>query len=472
MGIGVSGLMSGLDTDSIISKLMEIERRPIVQLQKKEAAYQAKITALGIVKSAMSDLQSAVESLKNSDNFISYSASSSNTDILTVSADNNVIPGTFNIVVSQLAKEQHVRSSAFSSSDAGIGTGTLSIKVGNGENVDIKITTANNTLSGIAQAINDSNADVTATVINDGNGNYYLTLQSKKTGANNNITFTVQDDDGNNEDSSGLSSLYTDPTTHSLTETQAAQNAKLKVNGIDIERSVNEISDLIDGLTINLKSADLSKTVTVTTSKEYNGLTAKIQNFVDKYNALIDTLNEQTSYDQTTKQAATLLGDSTVSRISLNLSNTIYDTVDNVDPSVNTLNKLGISIDENGHLNFDSTKLNDAIEKHTDDVIKFFTSTDTNNEGFAVKLSNFLDGYLKNNTGILSAKTDGLQKSIDRIEEQIESINNRLIKREENLRHQFNSLENLLAQFQETSGQLEQQLLSIKNLNAQISKSK
>lgn len=472
MGIGVSGLMSGLDTDSIIQKLMDLDRRPIIQLQKKEANYQAKITALGMVKSSMSDLQSAVEALKDSDNFISYSASSSDTDILTVSAGDDVNPGTFNIVVSQLATAQQVRSAEFSGYDVEVGTGTLTIQVGSGQSVDITIDDTNNTLAGIAQAINESDADVNAAVIGDGNGNYYLTLQSKETGASNTISLSIQDDDGNNDDTSGLSSLYTDPTTHSLTETQSAQNAELSINGISIERSSNEIDDLIDGVTIDLKSADPTKTVTVTSSKGYGGLTRRLQDFVEKYNSLIDTLKQQTAYDPVNKKGATLMGDSTVSRIELSLSNMIYSTVNDIDNSVNSLSKLGISIDENGHLSLDTSKLNDAMENHPDDVITFFTSTESGNEGFAVKFYDFLDGYLKSSTGIISSKTDGLQKSIDRIEDQIERINDRLAKREENLRHQFNALEDLLAQFQQTSGQLEQQLSNIRNLNAQIAKSR
>ncbi len=472
MGIGVSGLMSGLDTDSIISQLMDLERRPIVQLQQKEAGYQAKITALGLVKSAMSELKASIEPLKDSDDFISYTATSTNSDILSVSASDNVQPGNYNITVSQLASAQQVRSAGFSSSDVAVGTGTLTIQVGSGQAVDIEITQDNNTLSGIAQAINESDAGVTAGVINDGSGNYYLTLQAKETGAANTISLTMNDGDGDNTDAAGLSSLYTDPSAQELTETQAAANAQLTVNGIAVERSNNKIDDLIEGVSITLKSADPSTTVTVSASKNYGGLTSKVKSFIESYNSLVDTLSEQTKYDPATKQAGTLLGDSSVSRIGSALSRMLYEGVDGVDPDVNSLSKLGIEIDENGHLSLDSDKLQQAMKDHPDDVIKFFTSDETGNEGIAVKLENFLDGYLQSSTGILSAKTDGLQKSIDRIEDQIQHINDRLVMREANLRHQFNALEDLLAQYQQTSGQLDQQLASIKNLNAQISKSK
>ena len=472
MGLGVSGLMSGLDTDSIISKLMDLERRPILQLQKKEAGYQAKITALGQVKSAMSDLKSAVEALKKSDGFMSYSATSSDTDILEVSAGDDVVPGNYNITVSQLASAQSVRSAAFGSSDAVVGTGTLTIQVGSGSAVNIEIDSEHNTLSDIAQAINESDAEVTAGVINDGSGNFYLTLQSQKTGTENTISLTMQDDDGSNTDSAGLSSLYADPASQALTETQAAANAQLTVNGISVERSSNEISDLVDGLTINLKSADTSKTVTVSTSKDFGGIKNKLESFVKSYNALIDTLKQQTGYNAATKQGGTLLGDSTVSRIGLGLSRMVYETVEGIDKSVNSLSKLGIEMDDTGHLSLDTGKLTKAMETHPDDVATFFTSDETGNEGIAVRLSNMLDGYLKGSTGIFSAKMDGLQKSIDKIEDQIERINDRLAKREENLRHQFNTLEDLLAQFQQTSGQLDQQLTAIKNLNSQIAKSR
>ncbi len=472
MGIGVSGLMSGLDTDSIISKLMDLERRPIMLLQQKEAGYQAKITALGMVKSAMAELKSAVEALKDSDDFLSYTASSSNSDILTVSAGDDVLPGSYNITVSRLASAQQIRGAAFTGSDAEVGTGTISIQVGSGDAVDIEISEDNNTLAGIAQAINEAEAGVTAGVINDGNGNYYLTLQADKTGADNTISVTIADDDGDSSDSSGLSALYTDPSAGTFTETQAAANAELSINGIAVERSTNEIDDLIEGMTITLKSAEPSESVSVTSSKNYNGLTGKLNDFVEKYNALVDTLKEQTAYNAATGQKGTLLGDSTVSRINLSLSRMIYESVDGVDSSVNSLSRLGIEMDDSGHLSLDTGKLTSAMEEHPDDVARFFSSDEDGSKGIALRLYDFLDGYLKGSTGILSAKTDGLQKSIDKIEDQIERIEFRLAKREENLRHQFNTLEDLMLQFQQTSSQLDQQLSSLANLRAYISKGK
>ena len=470
MGIGVSGLMSGLDTDSIVSQLMSVERRPVMLLQQKEAAYQAKITAIGVVKSALSDLQKSVADLKSPDGFINFDTDSSNTDILEASVDGDVQIGTYNITVQSLASEQHLRGAAFTASDTEVGTGTLTIQVGSNDAVDIEIDSEHNTLEGITQAINDADAGITAGIIYDGT-HYYLTLQGHETGTDNTISITMQDDDGSSSDNAGLSAIYTDPSTQSFTETRAATNAVLTVNGIpNIERSSNTFTDLIDGISITLNEADATKPVTVTTSKNYSGLTKKLNGFIEKYNEAIDTVSKQTAYNGEGAAAGTLLGDSSISRISRSLSGMIYETVIGVDDSVNSLSKLGIEIDNDGHLSLDADKLNKAMDETPNEVISFFTSTDEGKEGFAVKLDNFLDGYLKSQTGILSSKEDGLKDSVDDIEEQIESMNIRFDKREENLRKQFLNLELMMAQFQDTAARLEQQLASISNLNTYIAK--
>jgi hypothetical protein len=161
----------------------------------------------------------------------------------------------------------------------------------------------------------------------------------------------------------------------SLAAARAAANAVLTVNGIEnIQRSSNAIDDLVEGITITLKDADPTKTVSITSSKSYNGLTKKLDSFVKSYNALIDTLAEQTAYNGDKAANGMLLGDSTVSRIAQSLSSMIYQGVDGVDSSVNSLSKLGIEIDDSGHLSLDKGKVTSAMEEHPEDVVKFFTS--------------------------------------------------------------------------------------------------
>ncbi len=470
MGIGVSGLMSGLDTDSIISKLMELERRPILLLQSREASFQSKISAIGTLKGALSEFQSAVSDLKDSDNYQSYTASSSDRDVLTATASSDASSGTYQIEVTNLAQAQYLRSSAFSSSDSAVGTGTITIQVGSSSAVDIEINSENNTLSGIARAINSADVDVTASVIDDGNGNYYLTLASNETGTDNTITFTVTDDDGNNDDTSGLSSLYTDPANHTLTETQAAENAQLTINGITVERSSNSISDLIKGVTIELNSESAGNTVTLEVSRNFSSIVSKIRGFVDKYNSLVDTFSNLQKYNKATKEAGTLLGDSTTSEIRYRLQTMLHNQVEGVSDDVNGLSRLGVEVDSEGKLSLDESTLTDSLENHLSDVIDFFTKDENGVEGFAVQFDEVLDSYLNSYDGVLKAKQDGLQASIDRIEDQIDRINDRLSQREKHLKDQFDALEQLLAQYQQTSGFLDQQLASLSRLSSSSEK--
>ena len=142
--------------------------------------------------------------------------------------------------------------------------------------------------------------------------------------------------------------------------------------------------------------------------------------------------------------------------------------MDGVASEVNSLSRLGIEVDRTGKLSLDTSVLSTALEEHREDVVTLFTKDEDGNEGIALRFDNLLDSYLKGSTGLIATKEEGLQSSIDRIGDQIERINLRLSKREDNLRRQFETLEVLLAGFQATSTALTQQLDNLSNLTASI----
>lgn len=473
MAIGVGGLMSGLDTNSIITQMMQLERRPILLLQNKEAGIQARISALGSLKSGLSGLQTATVALKSASGFSAMQATSGNTTVLTATASSSAMAGNYQVEVSILAKAQQVRSSAFAASDTDVGTGVLTITVGSGTPVNITIGVADDhTLAGIAAAINDAEAGVTAGVVNDGSGNYYLTLSAGETGTANTISLSIDDDDLVDNDAAGLSKLYNDPVTGTMFETQAAANAALLVNGIPVTRSGNTISDLIDGVTLTLKQADAGNPFELVVARDNATVSANIKSFVTKYNSLVDTLKALSGYDAATKQGGILQGDSLTRQAQSQVRDFIHRQFGDSGQAVRRLNDLGLSVDEDGKLSLDETTLDSALADNRAAVETFFTSTVSGSEGFAVQLDTTLDGYLQSDTGLLAAKEEGLQSSVKQIANQVERIELRLIKREEVLRRQFESLENLMAQFNSTSGALEQQLESLANLNANIAKRK
>ncbi len=467
MTIGVGGLVSGLDTESIIAQMMALERRPAVLLEGREADFKAKISALGTLKGGLVALQTAAASLGDANGFVSFAATSGNSSVLSAEASADATAGTYQVEVAALATAQQLSSTDFASSTVDVGTGTLTLQVGNGTAFDVVIDSSNQTLAGIASAINGAGTDITAAVVDAGNNQFYLTLASSQTGAANTISMTMVDDDGIHDDASGLSSLY-DPTTKTLTETQAAVNAQLTLNGIAVERAGNTITDLIGGVTLTLNDADPGNSFALTVSQDFSTITSKVESFVEEFNAMVDIFGSLQSYDADAGTGGVLQGDSTTRQLQARLQSLLYVKVDGVASEVNGLSRLGIEVGRDGKLTIDSTILQAAVEESPDQVISFFSNDEVGNDGVGRRFDDLLEGYLKGSTGLIDSKTSGLQNSIDDIGDQVERIDYLLAKREETLRQQFLNLEMLLAGFQATQGALDQQLQSLANLSASI----
>ncbi|MEK7306757.1 MAG: flagellar filament capping protein FliD, partial [Nitrospirota bacterium] len=375
MGISVGGLSSGIDVDSIISQMISIERRPQVRLQVKEAGLQGKLTSIGAFNQALTSLQSAASSLRDISSLNTLNISSSDTTILTATAGGSVAPGTHQIEVKQLAQVQRLASTGFADiTTTAVGTGTLTIQVGTGTSGVVTIDSTNNTLTGLRDAINNSNAGVSASILNDGTNNK-LIITANNSGSGNTIKITAVDDDGNNTDMNGLSRFVYDTASAvtNLTQTQAAQNATLKVDGIDnISKGSNAVSDVIQGVTVNLLKAQIGTTVNLNVTQDNSSAKSKIQGFVDEYNKLVKLLNGLQGYDAKTKKGGVLLGDSVVSGIRQKIRNVMTGQVSNLSGSYTSLAQIGIKSSSDGTLTIDSTKLDSALSTNFTAVGKLF----------------------------------------------------------------------------------------------------
>jgi len=201
----VGGLMSGIDTDSMFAQLETVMRKPIELAEERKKDFELKLSVYSTLQSKLETLRTAAKDMDNENEFFSYSASSEDTDILTGTATSNAIAGSYDIKVDQLARAHTIRLAGTYSSTDTLGTGTLTIKVGDNDSVDVDVTSSNNTISGLANEINSmDDLDVRANVIYDGD-EYILTLTSKNTGEDNIITVTVDDSDDADYDASGLS---------------------------------------------------------------------------------------------------------------------------------------------------------------------------------------------------------------------------------------------------------------------------
>lgn len=465
MALQVGGIMSGLDTENLIRQLMELERAPIKVLEGRENAFNVQLSAYGEIKSVLSSLQSAAEDLADPESFAATAVTSSNEDILTVSGSNDAEPGNYSIKVNSLAQAHAVRTSAFGSGDDEVGTGTISIQVGAGDAVDITIDDTNKTLSGIARAINDADAGVSATVIDDGLGNFYLTLLADETGADNTISVTIDDDDTVDTNALGLSALYDDPATQTMYETQAASNSELNVNGIDVERSGNTIDDLITGVTLTLHEVDTTETVAVNVSRDIDSIKEKINAFVNAYNNVVDQFASKQSYGGEEEASGVLIGDSTLRSISRRMRGLMGDSVDGITSGYDTLLSIGIAANNNGKFEVDNDTLADALNDNLDDVVTLFTADSGSSQGIAFLMDDYLDDALDTTDGLIAGKEEGLQNSIDSLQKSQESMEMRIAKREEILWKQFNSLELLLSNYNQTGSFLAQQMAGLASLN-------
>jgi flagellar hook-associated protein 2 len=473
MSISVGGLTSGLDTNSIIDQLLALQQEPILRLQQREADYQVELSAYGSLQSALTSLQSAIEDLDSVSDFTRFSATSGDTDLFTASANENATAGSYNIKVQQLARAHKLKSAAFGDIES-VGEGTIHLKVGGGDTVDITVS-ATDTIQDVAEAINDADVGVQAAVIFDGT-NYFLTLAAHETGAENVINLTVTDTgDSNNTDMNGLSRLvYDQGVTENFSQTQAASDSIITVDGVaDIHRGKNTIGDVIQGVSITLKSENLWPwpvgTATLTVSRDTSAVFSKIDAFVSAYNEVLDLLDTYQGYDPDTKTAGTLLGDATTNRIRNRLRNLITDMIPGVAEGYNRLSDLGVTVNEEGHLEVDSSKVHEALDDHFDEVVQFFTQTTGGSEGFVVRMADAIDAILDSRDGAIAAREGGIQNSIDDIQDQIERLEMRISAWERRTRSRFESLELLLTQYQTTWGYLSQQILGLQNLNNYIS---
>jgi flagellar hook-associated protein 2 len=384
-----TGLGSGLDIKSLVSGLVTAEGTPVTKrLDVQEAKLTAQISSYGSLKSAMSSFQSSLSGLKNASSFQKLTATSSDTAAITASATSNADVMSYNLEVKQLAKSQTLASSAFSSATSTVGTGTLTIKFGtnnatppvlgsfaqdgNKGSLTLTVDSSNNTLAGLAIAINQANAGVTAAIVTDNTGSR-LVLNSTTTGANSSMEISVtNDDDLSNTDNLGLSKLAYNSAAANMTQPQAAQDAKLAINGLDILSSSNTVDTALKGLKLNLLQAQPGKIITVGVSQNSTDIATAVDGFVKGFNELIKIVNPLTSYNIGTKTAGLLQDDSALNSAMGQLRAELGKMVSGLNGSAQSLADLGISTQKDGTLVLNSAKLNSQLATNRSGVTAVF----------------------------------------------------------------------------------------------------
>jgi len=390
-GITSTGLGSGIQVSQLVSQLVQAEGTPaLTRLARQEADIQARISSLGNFKSALSAFRDSLSTLKSLSSFQKISANSGDATLFTASAEAGADLGSYRIEVKQLAQSHALASKQFTSAADVVGTGTLTIKFGAtvydsgtdtytsfAQNADkgtltLTIDSTNNTLTGIRDAINKANAGVTAAIINDGSG-YRLVLNSTDSGAKNSLQVAVSGDSaGTDTDTDGLSALAFNSAATNLDQTQAAQDAKVAINGLDVLSSSNTVKDALKGVTLNLLQAQLGKQVGLTVSQNNADVSKGVDGFVKAYNELAKIVKSLAGYDAAKKQGGILQGDATLRGAMSQLRSEMSTMVQGLTGSVRALTDLGIRTQADGTLSLDSGKLNNALSSDRNAVAALF----------------------------------------------------------------------------------------------------
>ncbi len=449
-----NGTGSGIDVQGIVQKLVAAEGAPqSSRLDAAEATAQAKLSALGSLRSALSSLQDSLAKVKDLTTFQGRKVVMSSEEFLSATASSTAVPASYSVEVEQLAQAQKLQSTPFASSSTPVGTGTLTITSG-GKSFDVVIDSTNNTVAGIAAAINSSAAGgkVVATVIN-ANGTATLTLTARTSGTANALTVSQAGGDG------GLAAIqYPKSGASGLTQIVQALDAKAKIDGVEVTSATNTISGAITGVQIDLHEAnEPGDTSTVTVQYDQPGARTLIDALVKSYNGVVDAVKNVASYDASAQKAGPLFGDLGVSNLVDQLRRVLGSPVAGVDSTVNMLAKIGVTFGLDGHLSVDGTKLDAALTASFNDVGTLFADK---NVGIGARLDAMLDPYLESG-GVFDGRNDSLKASISDIGDQRQRLSNRLDALQARYLKQFNGLDTLLAQMQSTSNYLSQQLSNL-----------
>lgn len=472
MAISSLGVGSGLDLSGIITKLMQVEQQPIIALQAREANVQARISALGSLKSLLSSLQTSVSGLvpasgqTAANKFTTFKATLADTTVASAIASTGAVAGIYTLEVTALAQTHRVvsqQSASYTGSTSTLAaTGALRIAVGSmssGSFVqtsykDIDMTASGKTLADLRDSINSAGAGVSATIItttNLGVSRAQLVLTSNSAGQDSVMKL------------SGLTDFNFDPdvptvgagtmSQEAAEGGQVAQNAAFKINGIATTSTSNTVSTVLDGLTLTLLKTNSGLPTTLTVTKDSaTGLKSALNAMIKSYNDANKSARELGAYDATTRKAGALQGDATLRGIQSRLHSLITTTAGGTS-AYQRLSNIGIAVQEDGSLTLDSVKLDAAIAA---DYIGVTTLVSAVGTSFKTALEGMVGS-----TGSITSATDGANRIIKDLAKRQESLSDRLASIESRYRRQFVALDSLIASMNTTSSFLTQQLASL-----------
>ncbi len=459
MAIQFGGLATGMDTNSIINKLMSLERMPIGNLEADKKWMNNRLAAFTKLDDNLHSFLDSIKDLGKADTLQKRSVNLSTDDYMSASVSKDALPGTsYQIEVQSLAQVQKsVSQGGFSAKDSNtFHTGTISITVGT-ESHDIEITDENNSLEGIMQAINDADIGVKAGIINDGSADPYRLVL---TGQNVATDFSLDDSALTGGAGADTLGVFEGPGGTNNPPVQEATRAHVIIDGIDIYSDSNTLTEAIPGVTLDLVQAKTGETTNLNISLDKGAIKSTIEKFAEGYNKVVSFITGQSVIDG--EGGGVLSGDSGINSLKRHLQNMLTTPFSN-SGVFTSLSQLGFETQKNGTLTVNDEVLSKAIDENLDSVTTLLSGED-GKDGLAKQFQDYLESMTSSTTGMLQGRKTSINSSIKRMDNRIETMEARLVQREKTLRSQFTAMEQLVSGMNAQSSYLAQQMSAISNM--------
>jgi flagellar hook-associated protein 2 len=436
----VDGIISGIDTTSIVNQLLNAARAPIRGLQSQIDLLSTRKTKLQELNTLLGDLKTALGTVDGSGELPSYSANSSQPDALGVTVTGDVTPNSYDVRVDRLAESTLKRSQGFSSTDQNLRRGDLKITVDSQTvNVPLETSEGTRTPQGLADYINENVDGVRAYILNTGSGStpYRLMIEGEQTGAAHQVTTSISFHGGGG-------------TKLSLSTQRNAVDAKLNIEGLTVYNESNTPDDILPGIQFDLKGLT-SGFAKVTVGYDPTEMATKAESVVTAYNALTEYFAKNIGIDAN----AAIQGDQTVRTIQRRLQSVLSAGYGNSE--IAGLNSIGIGTAQDGTLEFDSAAFTSKAGSNFEALVDMLTGSD----GLFGAMYDQVDTVIDPSTGIIQPRLDSIDTQVDSLNDNIDDAEYRLEIYEATIRSQFTAMEGLLAQYQATGDYLAAQLLQL-----------
>jgi flagellar hook-associated protein 2 len=460
MTIQFGGLATGLDTNSIVEQLMNLERVPITRLEADKTWLNNRLSAFTELDTRMKSFADSIKNLNYRDTLLKRSVKQSSTEYLSANVSREALPGTsYQVEVVSLAQVQKsvAASGVASKTSATFGTGTLNLTV-DGTSHSLNIAADDNSLEGIMAAINEADLGVTAAIISDGSATPYRLVL---TGENVGKTFSL-DDSGLTGGTDTLGDFNVDDGNGTIINppVQEATQAHVRVDTVDIYSDSNTLTEAIPGVTLDLLQAKQGTTTSLNISIDKSSIKSTIEAFAKGYNEVISFISGQSVINE--EGGGVLGGDSGINAIKRHLQNMLTQPFKN-SGVFTTMSQLGFETQKDGTLEIDDTTLSAAIGSNLDSVVSLLAGED-GAEGVATKFKNYLYEMTNSGTGMLKGRKESINSNLKRIDTKIDSMEARLEQRQKTLESQFSAMETLVSGLNSQGSYLTQQMTILSNM--------